>query len=155
MDYGLSASVWTANVGRALGAARQGCASVTVWINDHMPLVSEMPHGGFKQSGYGKDMSMYALEDYTQSSSTSWPGSHRPSERASCRRKSGVAAVRGVRSLLSGAKEEAHAAGAGAERGISRAVEPRVASRPAARARMGRADPEHSGGDGPTPPKRS
>ena len=38
----------------------------TVWINDHLPIVSEMPHGGFKQSGYGKDMSMYALEDYTQ-----------------------------------------------------------------------------------------
>ena len=38
----------------------------TVWINDHLPLVSEMPHGGYKQSGYGKDLSMYALEDYTQ-----------------------------------------------------------------------------------------
>ena len=38
----------------------------TVWINDHIPLVSEMPHGGFKQSGYGKDLSMYSLEDYTQ-----------------------------------------------------------------------------------------
>ena len=42
-------------------ALRFGC----VWINDHIPLVSEMPHGGFKQSGYGKDLSMYALEDYT------------------------------------------------------------------------------------------
>ncbi|HEY7114128.1 MAG TPA: gamma-aminobutyraldehyde dehydrogenase [Thermoanaerobaculia bacterium] len=65
VDYGLSASVWTTNVNRALNAARK-LRFGTVWINDHLPLVSEMPHGGYKQSGYGKDMSMYALEDYTQ-----------------------------------------------------------------------------------------
>jgi 1-pyrroline dehydrogenase len=63
--YGLSASVWTTNVNRALNAARK-LRFGTVWINDHLPLVSEMPHGGYKQSGYGKDMSMYAIEDYTQ-----------------------------------------------------------------------------------------
>jgi len=64
VDYGLAASVWTTSLSRALNAARQ-LRFGTVWINDHLPIVSEMPHGGFKQSGYGKDMSMYALEDYT------------------------------------------------------------------------------------------
>jgi acyl-CoA reductase-like NAD-dependent aldehyde dehydrogenase len=64
VPYGLAASVFTQNVGRALNAARRMMFG-TVWINDHIPLVSEMPHGGFKQSGYGKDLSMYSLEDYT------------------------------------------------------------------------------------------
>jgi 1-pyrroline dehydrogenase len=65
VNYGLSASVWTRDIGRALNAARK-LQFGTVWINDHIPLVSEMPHGGYKQSGYGKDLSVYSLEDYTQ-----------------------------------------------------------------------------------------
>jgi len=64
VDYGLAASVFTTNVGRALNAARR-LQFGTVWINTHIPLVSEMPHGGYKQSGYGKDLSIYAIEDYT------------------------------------------------------------------------------------------
>src|SRR5437879_904699 len=64
VDYGLAASVFTTNVGRALNAARR-LQFGTVWINTHIPLVSEMPHGGYKQSGYGKDLSIYSIEDYT------------------------------------------------------------------------------------------
>ena len=64
--YGLAASVFSKDVGRALGAARK-LAFGTVWINEHLfPLTPEMPHGGFKESGYGKDMSLYSMEEYTR-----------------------------------------------------------------------------------------
>ena len=65
VDYALSSSIWTTDHQRVLRFSRDldfGC----VWVNSHIPLVAEMPHGGFKRSGYGKDLSVYGVEDYTR-----------------------------------------------------------------------------------------
>jgi len=65
VEYGLASSVWTSNHGTAMRMSR-ALDFGAVWINTHIPIVAEMPHGGFKRSGYGKDLSAYGFEDYTR-----------------------------------------------------------------------------------------
>ena len=64
-QFGLASSLWTSDIARAFKVSK-ALQFGTVWVNDHFTLASEMPHGGFKQSGYGKDMSLYAIEHYTE-----------------------------------------------------------------------------------------